>query len=123
VLQELLSFVAFDGATFGIYTEDIGLFKWLYIEPGSPNSWAGHWVVLDDQVKSWIIGGKTWAADLRQFVDFHPYLSNDPIVQQHLAWNESIYHTSSDRPKGAHVVVIASFKIAKCLLGRDLRLC
>jgi PAS domain-containing protein len=93
VLQELRSFVAFDGATFGIYTEDIGLFKWLYIEPGSPNSWAGHWVVLDDQVKSWIIGGKTWAADLRQFVDFHPYLSNDPIVQQHLAWNDRAFIT------------------------------
>jgi PAS domain S-box-containing protein len=93
VLQELRSFVAFDGGTFGIYTEDIGLFKWLYIEPGSPNSWAGHWVVLDDQVKSWIIGGKTWAADLRQFVDFHPYLSNDPIVQQHLAWNDRAFIT------------------------------
>jgi PAS domain S-box-containing protein len=93
VLDVVRTFIAFDGATFGIYTKEVDLFKWLYVEPQENRSWPGHWVELRESIKQWIASGETWAGDLQEFVRDHPYLSEDPIVRRHLEWGHHAFVT------------------------------
>jgi PAS domain S-box-containing protein len=70
VLQEVQSFVTFDRATFGIYAENVTLFRPVHIEPSDGLLWPALWMVLPDGVLAWLNSGKTWEDDLDHFINF-----------------------------------------------------
>jgi len=83
VLQEVQCFVPFDLATFGIYAENITLFRPVHIEPSVGRLWPALWMVLSDGVLEWLNSGKTWEDDLDHFTELYPSLKNDPVVLRH----------------------------------------
>jgi PAS domain-containing protein len=119
VLQEIRSFVAFDGATFGIYAEHVTLFRWLYVEPQDEKSWPGHWVPFGDSVKSWLSTGDTWADDLREFVGAYPELMQDPIVRQHLDWGHRAFVTLPVAGQDGPTSSLSLVSKVPALYGRD----
>ncbi len=71
-IQQVLGFVrpliSFDRATFGIYGENVSLFRPVYIEPSTAAKWPSLWVEVPEGVRLWLTSGKTWASDLEEFV-------------------------------------------------------
>jgi PAS domain-containing protein len=87
-LAKILSYVCarlpFDRATFGVYSENVCLFRPMYIEPFTTSPWPTLWMELPAGMRAWLESGKTWAPDIEGFVEAFPSLRNDPVVRQHL---------------------------------------
>lgn len=69
VMQAIGSIVPYDLATFGVYNEDMTLWRALASDPDQFQDWKIRWFQVDETILPWLEGGKSWAEDLAAFVN------------------------------------------------------
>jgi PAS domain-containing protein len=105
-LKKILSIVStiipFDQATFGLYAEDVTLFRAVHVEPKVAKPWPTLWIRLLPGIRDWLEGERTWAEDLTAFVQAFEGLAEDPVTKLHLdAGFRSFVTLPVIGPKGA----------------------
>src|SRR5262249_36337056 len=76
MLRELFSIlqkiIPFDLASFGMYAEGMRYFRTLFAEPQSVISDATPWLEIPPEMRSWVMGPKTWEEDIDAFFARYP---------------------------------------------------
>ncbi|WP_429478082.1 PAS domain-containing protein [Paraburkholderia atlantica] len=85
ILQKVRQVVDFEHAIFGVYADDLTLFRAVAIFEEHSIDWPARWMVLPPGfVRSWIDAGVYWVEDLETFVDEHEVLRSSEVVQAYL---------------------------------------
>jgi PAS domain-containing protein len=84
VLSIIRDIVPFDQATFGIYAEDVTLFRAVHVESGLINPWPTLWIKLPPGIREWLEGEATWAEDLVKFTQQFEGLDADVVTRLHV---------------------------------------
>jgi PAS domain S-box-containing protein len=83
VLARIAAVLPFDQAVFGIYAENLTLFRPMHLAPESARPWPTLWMNLRQSSRAFLDSGKTWA-NVKDFLKDQPELRKHPVTQQYL---------------------------------------
>ncbi|MFM0631221.1 PAS domain-containing protein [Paraburkholderia xenovorans] len=83
ILQSVRRVIDFDHANFGVYAEEMTLFRSLAIYPDDGMKWPARWMKLPPFVLEWVEKGETWIDDIGAFVSHDPLFRQNEVVQHY----------------------------------------
>jgi PAS domain-containing protein len=84
ILQKLQRLIDFDHVTFGIYAENLRLYRAFAIEPANDYLWPARWLELPDSIGPWLRAGETWIEDTSAFTKADPQWKDNEVVRRYL---------------------------------------
>ncbi|GGP18877.1 PAS domain-containing protein [Silvimonas iriomotensis] len=91
IVKKLQQLIEFDHAIFGIYSDDVRLFRAVAIEGGSSSAappvdqlWPSRWMDLPESMAPWLAAGETFIPDIRIFAEHEDGLRGTDITRQYL---------------------------------------
>ncbi|MGO4307753.1 PAS domain-containing protein [Cupriavidus sp. RAF12] len=84
VLQQVNRLIDFEHATFGMYADDVTLFRAFALYPSNDKfKWKERWLVLPEGMKAWAEGNATFIPDINIFLDSFPKFRKSEVVRMY----------------------------------------
>ncbi|MEJ0002973.1 MAG: GAF domain-containing protein [Pararobbsia sp.] len=84
IVESVRRIFDFDHANFGIYADDVSVFRALAMFPRGRMKWPERWLRLPEGIQSWLESGKTAVPDINQFLKDYPVLATSEVVQMYV---------------------------------------
>jgi PAS domain-containing protein len=68
ILGKVSSLINFDHAIYGIYAENVSLFRAVSLHPKGSIGWPARWMALSPKILEWLDTGRTWVDDIEKFI-------------------------------------------------------
>jgi PAS domain-containing protein len=75
----------FDHANFGIYDDDVSVFRALAIYPKDQMKWTERWLRLPEGIITWLKSGQTAVPDINKFLKNYPDLANSEVAKMYVS--------------------------------------
>ena len=75
----------FDHANFGIYADDVSVFRAFAIFPRDRMKWSERWLRLPANIEPWLRSGKTAVPDINKFLKDYPALATSEVAQMYVS--------------------------------------
>jgi PAS domain-containing protein len=75
----------FDHANFGIYADDVSVFRAFAIFPRDRLRWSERWLRLPANIEPWLRSGKTAVPDINKFLKEYPELATSEVAQMYVS--------------------------------------
>jgi PAS domain-containing protein len=75
----------FDHANFGIYADDVSVFRAFAIFPRDRLRWSERWLRLPENIEPWLRSGKTAVPDINKFLKDYPELATSEVAQMYVS--------------------------------------
>ncbi|MFD4838222.1 PAS domain-containing protein [Achromobacter sp. NPDC058515] len=80
ILEQIQLLVPFEHAVFGIYGNDVSLFRAIAVRPEGEALWPARWMDLPPSIREYLDSGKTWVDEIDAFVELRmPGLHNEVV--------------------------------------------
>jgi putative methionine-R-sulfoxide reductase with GAF domain len=85
ILERIRPVIDFDHANFGVYADNVSLFKTEATYPLGEKKWKwpARWMELHSGLHAWLNAGKTWVPSIPEFVGADPVLRRNEVVQHY----------------------------------------
>jgi PAS domain-containing protein len=84
VLQQVGRLVKFEHANFGMYADDVTLFRaFMLYPPDDRFRWKERWLALPAGMKAWAMGSATVIADINDFLDAYPDFKRSEVARMY----------------------------------------
>jgi PAS domain-containing protein len=83
VLKQVRRLIKFRHANFGMYANDVRLFRAFAVYPSDKFLWKERWLVLPEPMKKWAMGGATFISDMDEFLKEYPDFAEGEVVRMY----------------------------------------
>ncbi|SAL68171.1 sensory histidine kinase AtoS [Caballeronia udeis] len=85
IIESIRKVFDFDHANFGIYADDVSVFRALAIFPRDRMKWTERWLRLPENILPWLESGKTAVPDINRFLKDYPALATSEVAQMYVS--------------------------------------
>lgn len=83
VLKQVARLIKFRHANFGMYANEMRLFRAFALYPSDKFLWKERWLDLPEGMKEWAQSGKTFISDMQDFLDKYPTFQKSEVVRMY----------------------------------------